>query len=76
MAEVRRKRRPGGSVGTPAAEPEGDGPADRPMTPDEWQAHVTRAAALEILKKRAESFYDPLLVANFAQLVEATATHT
>ena len=48
MAEVRRKRRPGGSVGTPAAEPEGDGPADRPMTPDEWQAHVTRAAALEI----------------------------
>lgn len=41
-----------------------------------YQQPLMRAAALEILKKRAESFYDPLLVANFAQLVEATAAPT
>jgi response regulator RpfG family c-di-GMP phosphodiesterase len=31
-----------------------------------------RASAMEILKKRAGTFYDPLLVANFAQLIGET----
>jgi len=48
MAEARGKRWSGGSAGAPIAEPEWAGPGDRPMPPDEWQAHVTRAAALEI----------------------------
>ena len=30
---------------------------------------LLRARAVDILKKRAETFYDPLLVANFVQLV-------
>lgn len=34
-----------------------------------YQQPLMRASALEILKKRAETFYDPLLVANFARLV-------
>ncbi|HUP47834.1 MAG TPA: HD domain-containing phosphohydrolase [Thermoanaerobaculia bacterium] len=34
-----------------------------------YQKPLMRAAAVEILKKRAESFYDPLLVANFARMV-------
>ncbi len=34
-----------------------------------YQQPLLRAGALEILKKRAETFYDPLLVANFVQLV-------
>jgi HD-GYP domain-containing protein (c-di-GMP phosphodiesterase class II) len=34
-----------------------------------YQQPKLRAAALEILKSRAETFYDPLLVANFVQLV-------
>jgi len=34
-----------------------------------YQTPKLRATALEILKSRAETFYDPLLVANFAQLV-------
>lgn len=34
-----------------------------------YQQPLMRVAALEILKKRAESFYDPLLVANFVRLV-------
>ncbi len=35
-----------------------------------YQKPLMRSAALEILKKRAESFYDPLLVANFIHIVE------
>lgn len=34
-----------------------------------YQKPLMRSAALEILQKRAESFYDPVLVANFVQLV-------
>ena len=37
-----------------------------------YQQPQMRAGALEILKKRAETFYDPLLVANFARLVTET----
>jgi HD-GYP domain-containing protein (c-di-GMP phosphodiesterase class II) len=35
-----------------------------------YQQPLARAAAFEILKKRSETFYDPLLVANFIRLVE------
>lgn len=35
-----------------------------------YQQPLMRSAALEILKKRAETFYDPLLVANFLRIVE------
>jgi HD-GYP domain-containing protein (c-di-GMP phosphodiesterase class II) len=38
-----------------------------------YQQPQMRASALEILKKRAETFYDPLLVANFARLVTEAA---
>ena len=34
-----------------------------------YQTPLLRTKAMEILKKRAETFYDPLLVANFVQLV-------
>jgi HD-GYP domain-containing protein (c-di-GMP phosphodiesterase class II) len=34
-----------------------------------YQQPLLRSAAIEILKKRADSFYDPLLVANFIQLL-------
>jgi len=34
-----------------------------------YQQPLMRASAIEIIKKRAETFYDPLLVANFARLV-------
>ena len=34
-----------------------------------YQQPLARAAAFEILKKRSETFYDPLLVGNFIQLV-------
>ena len=34
-----------------------------------YQQPQLRSGALEMLKKRAETFYDPLLVANFVQLV-------
>lgn len=34
-----------------------------------YQQPLMRSAALEILKKRSESFYDPLLVANFVRLI-------
>jgi HD-GYP domain-containing protein (c-di-GMP phosphodiesterase class II) len=34
-----------------------------------YQQPLARAAAFEILKKRSETFYDPLLVANFIRLV-------
>jgi HD-GYP domain-containing protein (c-di-GMP phosphodiesterase class II) len=34
-----------------------------------YQQPLMRSAALEILKKRSESFYDPLLVANFIRLI-------
>ncbi|MDQ6800408.1 MAG: HD domain-containing protein [Acidobacteriota bacterium] len=38
-----------------------------------YQQPLARAAAFELLKKRSETFYDPLLVANFIRLVsEAT----
>ncbi|HEX7421904.1 MAG TPA: HD domain-containing phosphohydrolase [Thermoanaerobaculia bacterium] len=37
-----------------------------------YQQPQMRASALEILKTRAETFYDPLLVANFARLVTET----
>ena len=37
-----------------------------------YQQPLARAAAFEILKKRAESFYDPLLVGNFIRLVSET----
>ena len=50
MAKELRKRQSGGSARSPTAKPDGAGPGDRPMTPDEWQAHVTRTAALEIGK--------------------------
>lgn len=38
-----------------------------------YQQPLMRASALEILKKRAETFYDPLLVANFSRLVATGA---
>ena len=34
-----------------------------------YQQPLMRSAAFEILKKRAETFYDPLLVANFVRIV-------
>ena len=37
-----------------------------------YQKPKMRAAALDILKSRAETFYDPVLVANFVQIVEAS----
>jgi len=37
-----------------------------------YQQPLTRAAAFEILRKRSETFYDPLLVANFIRLVGDT----
>lgn len=38
-----------------------------------YQQALAQANALEILKKRASTFYDPLLVANFATLVQGSA---
>jgi len=35
-----------------------------------YQAPLGKASALELLQKRAETFYDPLLVANFKQLIQ------
>jgi HD-GYP domain-containing protein (c-di-GMP phosphodiesterase class II) len=37
-----------------------------------YQQPLTRAAAFELLKKRSETFYDPLLVTNFIRLVSET----
>src|SRR5438552_3266797 len=37
-----------------------------------YQQPLARAAAFEILKKRSETFYDPLLVGNFIRLVSET----
>jgi len=37
-----------------------------------YQSNVGRAAALEILKNRANTFYDPMLVANFLRVVGET----
>jgi response regulator RpfG family c-di-GMP phosphodiesterase len=34
-----------------------------------YQKPLMRASAIEILKKRVDTFYDPLLVGNFAQLI-------
>ena len=41
---------------------------DAMQTVRPYQKPLMRASALEILKKRAGAFYDPLLVANFARL--------
>jgi len=38
-----------------------------------YQQPLARAAAFEILKKRSETFYDPLLVGNFIRLVGETS---
>jgi response regulator RpfG family c-di-GMP phosphodiesterase len=38
-----------------------------------YQQPLARAAAFEILKKRSETFYDPLLAANFIRLVGESA---
>jgi HD-GYP domain-containing protein (c-di-GMP phosphodiesterase class II) len=35
-----------------------------------YQQPLMRASAMEILRKRAETFYDPLLVASFARMAE------
>lgn len=35
-----------------------------------YQQPLMRASAMEILKKRAETFYDPVLIANFVRLVD------
>lgn len=35
-----------------------------------YQQPLMRASTLEILKKRTETFYDPLLVANFVRIIE------
>jgi HD-GYP domain-containing protein (c-di-GMP phosphodiesterase class II) len=35
-----------------------------------YQQPLMRTSAIDILRNRAETFYDPLLVANFAQLVQ------
>ena len=37
-----------------------------------YQQPLARAASFELLKKRSETFYDPLLVANFIRLVSET----
>lgn len=39
-----------------------------------YQQPLARAAAFEILRKRSETFYDPLLVGNFIQLVAETSS--
>ncbi len=39
-----------------------------------YQQPLARSAAFEILKKRSETFYDPLLVANFIRLVAESGT--
>ncbi|HYS54186.1 MAG TPA: HD domain-containing phosphohydrolase [Thermoanaerobaculia bacterium] len=38
-----------------------------------YQQPLSRAASFELLKKRSETFYDPLLVANFIRLVTEAA---
>lgn len=43
---------------------------DAMMTVRPYQQPLGRAAALELLRKRADSFFDPLLVANFIRLIE------
>lgn len=43
---------------------------DAMQTVRPYQKPLLRSAALEIITKRAETFYDPLLVANFKQIVE------
>jgi HD-GYP domain-containing protein (c-di-GMP phosphodiesterase class II) len=42
---------------------------DAMMTVRPYQQPLGRAAAIEILRKRADTFYDPLLVANFIRLL-------
>ena len=42
---------------------------DAMMTVRPYQQPLGRAAAVEILRKRADTFYDPLLVANFIRLL-------
>lgn len=43
---------------------------DAMSTTRPYQQPLMRSAALEILRKRAGSFYDPLLVANFIRMIE------
>ena len=42
---------------------------DAMQTVRPYQKPLMRASAMEILKKRSDSFYDPLLVANFVRLI-------
>ncbi|HEV8658270.1 MAG TPA: HD domain-containing phosphohydrolase [Thermoanaerobaculia bacterium] len=49
---------------------------DAMQTVRPYQKPLMRASAMEILKKRAGTFYDPLLVANFAQLIGETPPST
>lgn len=39
-----------------------------------YQMPLMRASALEILRKRVDTFYDPLLVANFTRLISESAS--
>ena len=43
---------------------------DAMQTVRPYQKPLMRSAALDIIARRAESFYDPMLVANFKELVE------
>jgi HD-GYP domain-containing protein (c-di-GMP phosphodiesterase class II) len=45
---------------------------DAMLTVRPYQKPLGRAAAIEILKKRSGTFYDPLLVANFIRLIESS----
>jgi HD-GYP domain-containing protein (c-di-GMP phosphodiesterase class II) len=46
---------------------------DAMMTVRPYQQPLGRAAAVELLRKRADTFYDPLLVANFIRILEVNA---
>lgn len=45
---------------------------DAMSTSRPYQQPLMRSAALEILRKRAGTFYDPMLVANFIRMVESS----
>ena len=47
---------------------------DAMMTIRPYQQPLGRAAAVEMLKMRAGTFYDPMLVGNFVRLLEANAS--
>jgi len=40
------------------------------MTVRPYQQPLGRAAAIEILKKRSDTFFDPLLVSNFIRILD------